>query len=348
MTRVTDNPGSFPEHTLAETMNSDQWRIRPPADALQRIGGEVLRRRRRRRAGAVTLAVAVLLGGGLAIGNGVVGDGVSKTGPAEGGTPPGVPWIDTPGTAYHAGAQVQPPCRAPALSLSLGHTGAWQGLATQDLVVTNTSGVACSLRAPLLRVVPASGGPAADVGAGERNDSVVLDPAEAATVKIGAPGGCEGGAEDAAAAVELRDAEGRTATTEPQAFVPLLCGKPVLVSIEDQVEDVPNAPTAGLEAQMQAVAVADNRHVTFQVVLSNPTDHDISLQPCPSYSIVVNGKPSTYELNCADVSSIKAGQQVTWNMEADVPGGGSTSDTKLGWHLEIAGGASVAQTIDVG
>ena len=77
--------------------------------------------------------------------------------------------------------------------------------------------------------------------------------------------------------------------------------------------------------------------VDFTVTLTSK--RDLSLAPCPDYSIMLDGQRTRYALDCAAVPHLDAegqpylpaGVPVTFAMRADPP---TVDPTKLLWQLE--------------
>ena len=66
-----------------------------------------------------------------------------------------------------------------------------------------------------------------------------------------------------------------------------------------------------LTARIEQVSgLAPGRLVTFVVVLANPTDTDVRLDPCPAYQEGAYPSILTYRLNCDAVTVIGARPQV--------------------------------------
>jgi hypothetical protein len=76
----------------------------------------------------------------------------------------------------------------------------------------------------------------------------------------------------------------------------------------------------------------------FTVTLTNPTDVDVVLEPCPAYeqSVYVERLAITksYYLNCGVARVVRAHSQVLFAMQLDVPSDvPPTEAAKFGWRL---------------
>jgi len=56
--------------------------------------------------------------------------------------------------------------------------------------------------------------------------------------------------------------------------------------------------------------------VTFVVVLTNPTDTDVSFDPCPAYQEGAYPSILTYRLNCDSVRVVRPHESVSYEMQA--------------------------------
>jgi hypothetical protein len=95
-----------------------------------------------------------------------------------------------------------------------------------------------------------------------------------------------------------------------------------------------NSPLRRLRARVQPPRgpVGAGVDLTYHVVLSNPTQHAISLRPCPAYyeeqfSQAAPGRDDAvntgglFALNCRPVKSIAAGGRRRFEMKLRVPAG---------------------------
>jgi hypothetical protein len=73
---------------------------------------------------------------------------------------------------------------------------------------------------------------------------------------------------------------------------------------------------------------------TFVVVLANPTDVDVALDPCPSYAESIgegDSGPFAYRLNCDTVHHVSPHAEVRFEMRLRIPT--TIGRTKFGWQL---------------
>ena len=108
--------------------------------------------------------------------------------------------------------------------------------------------------------------------------------------------------------------------------------------------EVPSPLTAAIDAPETVRAAQD---FVYTVTLTNTTDSDFSLDPCPVYeeSLTTFDGPDivttvkAYRLNCATMSTIAAHASVTFEMLLAVPANQPVGIGKFGW--DIVGGAGL-------
>lgn len=109
-------------------------------------------------------------------------------------------------------------------------------------------------------------------------------------------------------------------------------------TLRARLEDFPEKPRAGATA-------------LFVIALINDTDLDISLSPCPSYTVIVNPlsgrliSESRY-LNCDHVAVIPARSTVRYAMALPIPGGLDWRLAKFAWNLNMPFGPFVGGVLD--
>jgi Protein of unknown function (DUF4232) len=275
-------------------------------------------------------------------------------------TAPGVvPWSDSP--APHVTPSPAPTptaayddCTASQLSkASVDGSGPAAGTFYEDLRVTNTSDRPCTL----------TGGPAKVVGVRADGSQTTLDdaigpndialkgpgpvnmrPGEHAWLTLATADGCDAviaGRHDRVASlvVVLRDG-GKVDVNLPDPL-DIVCG----VSASEFGAAAPPSPdeTSPLDVLRAELHVPDTvppgEPLDFTVTLTNTSDHDVTLSPCPSYAeavfpIQTAHEPSIerYCLNCDALKQIAAGSSVTLAMQIDVPDGAGLA--KFWWMVQ--------------
>jgi hypothetical protein len=72
----------------------------------------------------------------------------------------------------------------------------------------------------------------------------------------------------------------------------------------------------------------------YVLILTNPTDHDIALDPCPSYVQSGAGVKNHYQLNCRQAHPVAPHHSETFAMQIAIPPDTATGPTKLVWALD--------------
>lgn len=281
-----------------------------------------------------------------------------------------VPWVDRPAPAYTPPPPAPPPspppamyvrCTAAELTGGLGVTGIGAGSVTRNLVLTNTSGRACTL----------AGGPSEITGV--RGDGRQVRLVTRAVLGIGLDYGLLGPAnlqpgQSAQVVLHTTDMCARAIEGHADNFIALKVG--IGHTGEVRIGFPPGQPydaVCGVSAYNFGVPLPPApRHVSpldvltvtrtmpgrltagttarYIVTLRNPTSRPVALRPCPSYAefMVPFGTkgswPPTihrYYLNCQAVPTIPAGRSVTFAMRVPVPAiSGRARLAKYGWFLQ--------------
>ncbi|MFL6672193.1 MAG: DUF4232 domain-containing protein [Massilia sp.] len=247
------------------------------------------------------------------------------------------------------------PCAAGDLRIVAGPAGAYRGLATQEIRLTNVGTDACHLAGfPNIQLLPSNEAPqtvgASDVAPQLANERVDLAPGDDVVMLLGTPGSCE------AANQPQRKVNKRLQLALPGGglkvlegvYVDTLCGRATVV----QFQPVRNDAAANARAPKPASAlnqltgtlsapdeVTRGSTLHYVVTLSNPTANPISLGSCPAYtqSLYADGKAadSTLRLNCgAAGAQIAANASVRFEMQAQVPADLAAGNMKLSWKLQ--------------
>jgi hypothetical protein len=248
------------------------------------------------------------------------------------------------------------PCAAADVRVVAGASGAWHGMATQEIRLTNTAADACFLPGfPSAQLQPDAEAPqtvgASDAAPQLANERIDLAPGEEAVMLIGTPGVCEaanGSARKVARRLQLALPGGGVKALDG-VYVDTLCGRATvahfhLVQDEAAGRAAPAAGAASGLAQLTGTLSAPDEvtHggvLAYTVTLTNPTAAPVSLAPCPSYtqSLYADGKAvdSTLRLNCAGAgAAIPANSSVSFAMQAQVPADMAAGSLKLSWKLQ--------------
>jgi hypothetical protein len=82
-------------------------------------------------------------------------------------------------------------------------------------------------------------------------------------------------------------------------------------------------------------SAARGHTLVYSVKITNQSDREYRLDPCPDYSESVgkNMALGSFQLNCEPVGAIGAGASVTFEMHLEIPGSGPAGPDFLGWTL---------------
>ena len=304
-----------------------------PVD-LDRLAARVRRRRMIAATGGGILAIVLVGVAGVALrlagGESPSGDVAGPTASTTGGSGADVvPWTDA--TPRPSVTVAPTTCDPAVLSLALGQTGAWHGMATQLVVITNDSVARCSVPHDISIRAVADNGEEAAAEASLPPADVTLEPAQRASLLVGARGGCA----DSTIATKLHITVGDGETTEfDDARIPLSCSHPEIVSLQADAVDPPTQDTR-LNARLEVPSVvAAGEVLDFTITLTNRGDQPVEFKDCPAYDIVIKhaGLHETYLLNCAAAGPIPANGSTTFAMQVAVPAHAGGSD-ELSWAL---------------
>ncbi|MFT4010162.1 MAG: hypothetical protein QM655_08995 [Nocardioidaceae bacterium] len=240
-----------------------------------------------------------------------------------------VPWTATRPT--RPGTVAVKSCDTSDVSLALGRTGAWHDMATQLVSVVNESESACTLPSEISAQATADNGESAKIDTADLpKEPITLAPQQAASLMVGAPGGCA----DSVIAKELQVGIDSRTYELNGAWVPLSCGPPRLLSLAaDQVEpatqQLPLSATIEVPEVLTAGQAAD-----FTVTLANDSAQSLDFTECPSYDVALkrSGVVETYQLNCEAAGPIPPQGSTVFQMRVTVPIAASGED-ELSWAL---------------
>lgn len=101
-------------------------------------------------------------------------------------------------------------------------------------------------------------------------------------------------------------------------------------------------PGLAAHADLPPTAVAGST-LDYTVTLTNTTDHDVALDPCPVYEQGIYGAgepvstPRFYRLNCETVHAVPAHESVRYAMRIAVPNAPTRTVAKFVWQIEPPG-----------
>jgi Protein of unknown function (DUF4232) len=268
-----------------------------------------------------------------------------------------IPWINTPGTSQ-VGAIVQAGrgCGATDLSVMAGNSGAFRGMATQELVLTNHGQEACFLPGPPAAVVVLDDG--SRIQATESTGPAVagridLAVGQTAQLLLGTSATCPGiGHPQVGSRVELTLSIGDKLSVS-NTWVDVECGPPVVVAFSAGPLPPVDVPASSLSAAISVpTSVARGSVLQYFITLRNPSNTHTDLSPCPSYTETLGTSPArvarqTLLLNCLAMPAISAGAQVVFEMRLSVPAEMPSGSTKLAWSLQVPDGPSAGVVIQV-
>jgi hypothetical protein len=238
-------------------------------------------------------------------------------------------------------------CRAADLDIAAGLSGAFQGLATQEVTLRDHAGYACFLSgAP--QMVLTNAGARSLVGLGQfAAKRLDLASGSSAGIVLGTPATCTGSGQPVVATSLLLTLPSGDAVTVGGTQIDTECGAATVVEFgaADVLPAATPGPIGSLTATVDAPqTIARGAVLTYQVTLANPSPVSVALSPCPSYTQVLGTVQQTLVLNCQAAASIAANASATYQMQLTVPASASPGDTKLSWTLEVPEGP-VAGTI---
>jgi hypothetical protein len=304
-----------------------------------------------------------------------------------------VSWIGGPGvtTPQSPDRTVAPPataspCSNADIQVTVGNpSGTPDGTTTRTFEFTNVSNNACSLSArPDVTAVlddgtrvSATAGQPFEAAHGPEVTTTVIPVGEASLAALGFPTNCTaaiaekaevsfGGAPvDVSLPGLLPSADGTT-LTGPGGFglsVPTGCG------LKISTFTVAVAPADGLAAAAQLQyqlrvpkSVTAGSDLVVDLVAHNPSDHDITLTPCPNYELRLSGatpdltlpgrtKPSSAiddrALNCSATSSLAGGETLSFELHLEVPSSFEIGTAAIEWTNTTAFQTLFGETVDV-
>jgi hypothetical protein len=128
------------------------------------------------------------------------------------------------------------------------------------------------------------------------------------------------------------------------------CGAPSMIGFQPiDMQPSPGGPLSQLTGALNAPETFERgTSMTYTVTLTNPTEAEIRLEPCPSYTqfLVGGGKnvSQTYLLNCTPVQ-IPAHGSSSFEMRMVVPADFPGDAAKLSWQLEVLDGTAVGKAV---
>jgi len=277
-----------------------------------------------------------------------------------------VPWIDSKFTKAGLTATSSsstPPCSAADVAASDVGEFATVGHRAARFAFTNTSSAPCILiGAP---IVTASIPDAAAAMTATTASSVISDPGPPLAIGPGGVADVNVENDQGCGASSTESFASSVTFTLPNGGGSLSIEIPSSVQVEidsscgiqtTNFGVIPTASSPSTPSPLEAVkvaisapaSVASNSTVTYDVLLTNPTNSSISLNPCPSYlewlGVGSNRVSGAYELNCSNVSSVGAGSTITYQMLITLPAGFPAGSGTLHWSL---GGTSVFAQTDI-
>jgi hypothetical protein len=270
--------------------------------------------------------------------------------PAPAGT--SVPFVNKPGTppSVPVVGSAARPCRAADLDIAAGLSGAFQGLATQELTLRDHAADACFL-AGAPQVVLASAGARSRVDPGQfAAKRLDLASGTSAGLVLGTPATCAGSGQPVVATSVLVTLPAGDAVTVGGTRIDTECGAATVVEFgaADVLPAATPGPIGSLSVTVDAPqTTARGAVLTYQVTLVNQLQAPVALSPCPSYTQVLGAVQQTLVLNCQAAASIAANASVTFQMQLTVPASASPGDTKLSWTLDVPEGPVAGTVITV-
>jgi hypothetical protein len=244
-------------------------------------------------------------------------------------------------------------CADGDVTFTLGQQGAWHGDVMQGVLARNISAAACTFNPPSISVTDKSGN-VINVKPDDGVASVTLEPDEVANIDVAGqspPCGDVLSGSDSGIANQMSvgvDADAST-TQFSDAWVSISCGPPTISGIEDTKTTSSTDPLARLTVKVDAPEqLTPGTVLKYSVTINNPTNEDIALKPCPSYTEGLKGfVGETFQLNCEAAPSIPAETSTDFDMQYVVPAE-AKGDNDLGWILNVPGGATVGSHVTVG
>jgi hypothetical protein len=275
--------------------------------------------------------------------------------PAPPPTPAGaaaIPWVNKPGAPRSGpvSASAGRACRAADLDIAAGVSGAFQGLATQELTLRDRAADPCFLAGAPQVVLP-NAGVRSRVGPGQfAATRLDLASGSSAGLVVGTPAGCAGSGQPVVATSVLLTLPAGESVTVGGTRIDTECGAATVVNFgaADLLPAAAPGPLSSLSATLDAPQTAARGAVlSYQVTLVNQSPASVTLSPCPSYTQVLGTVQRTLVLNCQAATSIAASASATFQMQLTVPASAPPGDTKLSWTLEVPDGPVAGAVITV-
>lgn len=338
----------------------------PPSwpDAAERVRTGMRRRHRRRAvAGTGSVALLVILAATLAV---VLVRGPAlddPIGPLPTPSAGVVSWRDLPLVERPAPTLSPRPaaaaCRTADLALDDTETNGAGGTLITQVRVHNRGPARCTVtgRPTLLKTDPGTGrtstftsGTGTHLPPEPGSTPATIDPDEEAQLNIETYGGClDGRPQTTYAGVKLRMPDSGEFALHLSLNV--TCGINVGEWFRAPPAEPQPDPYAALTASIQAPAsVKVGTTLDYVVTLTNPTDADIPLDPCPNYSVILQVPVKTggyRQLNCA-VPAIPAHGSIRFAMRLPIPSFTTFSGpATLSWALGDNGATDQAPAASV-
>ena len=327
------------------------------------------------------LAAATILA--LGVGVAVIFHYARTSGPAHPRPTPSlapgiVAWVNRPAPAYSPPPQPSPtpyptsaaPCLAGQLSVSAGPSGAAAGNDLEGFTFTNVSPTTCLLGGrPRVTGINAAGRRVAlPLNPGQTFFGPVLPadlvPGAKGFLNFGTGYACGSGADQQATSQYRGLWFDLPRGGRLQSSLTLIAGSCGLVmddlGLHAPVSPVPT-PAPGTPGTLDAhvdlpQSVRPGQTLRYTVTLHNSTPVPVELNPCPSYSQMVDYRPSysgtlraeAFWLNCDQVKVIPPGGQVVYAMELRVPSDATTGLTKYSWELNTPDGPYAGGAVTIG
>jgi Domain of unknown function (DUF4232) len=347
------------EEDLRRVLN-DAGRALPPwPDASERVRTGMRARRRRGLLAWITGGLAAFAATAVAVAGPIAVPGNQQADV--------VPWLDLPPAEYPTPTLSTRPATTPCATADLRFDGVsteGAGGTTFHLVRVRNAGTgACTLSGrPQLRAIDSRTGTTTTVKVAtstmwqppDASAPTTIEHGEVAVLDIETFGGClDGRPEINFSDAALRLADGGELPL--QATLNGTCG----VSMGEWYREAqpPSAEPyqfSQLAVEIEAPpSVRIGQTLDFVVVLANPTAADITLDPCPNYSVTVRDAPvkagGVHKLNCL-VTVVPTGERVRFAMRLDILTGGTIAmageaSAHMEWSMDTGGETSSSATV---
>jgi hypothetical protein len=266
-----------------------------------------------------------------------------------------VPWVDTPGTMFLSSPLPVAPlptsgraCRASDLKASGdvgGPGGGGQTLETFEL--TDVSATPCILKGYPRVVATEPGKPAVVAGHAsgpffvEQQTSATMSPGSYTTLSLETERDCDARYAVAnkystliynTATVAIPGGGGVVLHDDFDVLCGLYTGQ---FAVAQPQPEYTQSAIQGATAQIELPSAVDaGSTLRYVIDLTNPTTHDMVLDPCPSYQQALGeGGKDPLEFNCSVVHLLHAGQTQRFAMELAVPADFPTGPAAVYWNV---------------